>query len=67
LSASAGEGVATFDISDPANPKTLLGQLVTGKSEFTLEWFTARVFINAKPAGLRVYDFSAPAKSRNVG
>ncbi|PWU16859.1 MAG: hypothetical protein C5B50_12625 [Verrucomicrobia bacterium] len=65
-SASQAAGVATFDISDPANPK-LLGSLVTGNPVYTSMVHGSRVYQCETLKGIRVYDFSDPVNIRQVG
>lgn len=65
-SASQAAGVATFDISDPANPK-LLGSLVTGNPVYTSMVHGSFVYQCETLNGIRVYDFSDPVNIRQVG
>ncbi|MGZ4975245.1 MAG: Ig-like domain-containing protein, partial [Limisphaerales bacterium] len=65
-SASQASGVATLDISDPANPK-LLGSLVTGNPVYTSMVYGSRVYQCETANGIRVYDFSDPTNIRVVG
>ncbi len=65
-SASQAAGVATFDISDPANPK-LLGSLVTGQPVYTSMVYGSRVYQCETANGIRVYDFSDPTNIKVVG
>ena len=65
-SASQAKGVATFDISDPANPR-LLSQLVTGNPVYTSMVHGSRVYQCETSTGIRVYDFSDPTNIKLVG
>lgn len=65
-SGSQAKGVATFDISDPANPR-LLSQLVTGNPVYTSMVHGSRVYQCETSFGIRVYDFSDPTDIKVVG
>ncbi|MEO5804745.1 MAG: LamG-like jellyroll fold domain-containing protein, partial [Verrucomicrobiota bacterium] len=65
-SASQAKGVATFDISDPANP-ILLDQVVTGNPVYTSMVHGTRVYQCETSFGIRVYDFADPANIQVVG
>jgi cytochrome c peroxidase len=65
-SGSQAKGVATFDISDAANPR-LLGQLVSGNPVYTSMVHGSRVYQCETSHGIRVYDFSDPTNLREVG
>ena len=65
-SASQTQGVATFDISDPAHP-VLLSRVVTGGSVYTSMVHGSRVYQCEQGSGIRVYDFSNPSNIQQVG
>ncbi len=66
VSASQTQGVATFDISDPAHP-VLLNRVVTGGSVYTSMVHGTRVYQCEQGSGIRVYDFSNPSNIVQVG
>ena len=65
-SASQAKGVATFDISNPANP-VLLDQVVAGNPVYTSMVHGSRVYQCETGQGIRVYDFSDPYNIQVIG